>query len=291
MNSEQLQILLTATQKTARDHFGVELRFTQITEVPIETLFNKIPEADRMEAAKHIYDFKSGKGDPEYLAQEFGKGLRQMGEPLAAMVEYARPYLGDLKENSYESLGAAMAKLQLSRVELWKTVPAHDGGFAIDASSYNESQMWIALGYGDVPYDLVLTNQVIASVEDVYPAVHAAIRGGYANGITTYSKQSRYGTYAVWSTFAFNSNESWVRQIREGESYSPEDAARLAGIGAAHELGHQLFHFSHPFANSACIMNPVPMFNYLAWSSKLSPKDCLIGSSPAMLPGASKFGF
>lgn len=289
MNSEQLKILISTIQTTAKDHFGVELHFSPMVEIPVETLFKQIPETNRQETAKHIFDFKNGKGDVKHLENEFGKELKQAGEPLAAMMEYARPQLGELKESSYEAFGAALARLQLAGLEHWRVVPALDGSPAIDASPYNEFMLWLALGYGDLPYDLLLTNQLIASIEDVYPAVHSAIRGGYTNGVTTYSKNSSYGTYSVWSTFAFLSNDEWVRQMREGETYTPEEAARLAGIGATHELGHQLFHFLHPFDNSACIMNPVPMFTYRAWAKKLSPADCLPGSSPAMQPGAYKF--
>ena len=45
--------------------------------------------------------------------------------------------------------------------------------------------------------------------------------------------------------------------MRDGENCNAEEAARLAGISAAHEIGRQLFHFLHPFGQSACLMNPV----------------------------------
>lgn len=291
MSSEQLRILLAATQTAAKEHLGIELRFAPVTEIPIEDLFGRIPEVNRREASTHVYDFKSGNGNPGNLAKEFGKGLKHQGESLPEMAAYIRPYLGELKEVSYEAMGAALAGMQLAGIERWKAIPALDGGFAIDKAPYNEAQMWAALGYGDVPYELVLTNQIIASIEDIDPAIHAAIRGGYANGITTYSKQSRYGTYSVWSTFAFTSNAPWITRVRDGEEYTPEEAARLAGIGATHELGHQLLHLLHPFGNKACIMNPVPMFTYRAWINSLSPRDCPIGSSPAMQPGAYTFEY
>ena len=288
MNSAQLQILLAATGNAVREHFGVDLRFAPAKEIAIETLFARIPAQRRRWALEQIYDFKTGKGDPDRLAKQFGMGFKEGGEPLAGLIAFTRAYTGDLKENSYESLGVALSGLQLNRIERWKTIRALDGGPAIDATPYNEFTMWIALGYVDLPFELVLTNQVIASVEYVLPAVHAAIRGGYTNGITTYSKSSRFKTMSVWSTFAFTTDDAWVKQMRDGESYNAEEAARLAGIGAAHEIGHQLFHFVHPFGQSACVMNPVAMFAYRAWTKKLSAKDCPIGSSAAMQPGAYK---
>jgi hypothetical protein len=289
MSQAQLQVLLDATRNAVREHFGVDLHFTPTQEIPIEALFERIPEERRRIAIEQSYDFKTGKGDPDRLAKAFGRGFKDSGEPLADLIAYVRPYAGEPKESSYEALGVELAGFQLRRIERWKTIKALDGGPAIDISPYNEFPMWLALGYGDIPFELVLTNQLIVSAEYVFPAVHTAIRGGYSNGVTTYSRSSRFKTMSVWSTFAFTSDDEWVRQMREGESYTTEAAARLAGIGAAHEIGHQLFHFLHPFGQSACIMNPVPMFAYQAWADKLSPKDCPIGSSPAMRPGAYKF--
>lgn len=289
MTNSQLEVLLAATRNTTRAHFGVELRFAPVQEIPIATLFERIPVERRKTAFEQLYDFKTDKGDPDRLAKAFATGFKQDGGPLADLIAYTRSHTGALKENSYEALGLALSRLQLSRIERWKNIKALDGGPAIDAMPYNEFTMWIALGYMDMPFELVLTNQLILSVEYVFPAASAAIRGGYSNGLTTYSKGSNFKTMAVWSTFAFTSNDEWLRQMRDGESYNPEEAARLAGISAVHEIGHQLFHFVHPFGQNTCVMNPVPMFAYRAWVEKLSPKDCPIGSSPAMRPGAYKF--
>lgn len=289
MTEAQLQVLIAATKKAAREHFGVDLHFAPVKEIPIEKLFARIPAARRNTALEQIYDFKTGKGDRERLAKAFGSGFKESGDPLADLIAFARPHIGELKVDTYEALGAAVAEFQLSRIERWKTIKALDGGPAIDAPPYNEFPMWIALGFVDLPFELVLTNQPIASVEYVFPAIHSAIRGGYSNGLTSPSISSRFKTMSVWSTFAFTTNDEWVNQLREGETYTAEEAAQLAGTTAAHEIGHQLFHFLHPFGQSACLMNPVSMFAYRAWAKKLSPKDCPIGSSPAMRPGAYTF--
>jgi len=121
--------------------------------------------------------------------------------------------------------------------------------------------------------------------------VHSAVRGGYTNGITTYSRAARYGTMSIWSTFAFTGNDDFSVQMRDGETYDASEAARLAGTAAAHEIGHQLFHLLHPFARPECIMSPVPMFAYRAWAKKLVPGDCKLGSDQAMTPGAHTFNY
>lgn len=289
MNSSQLEQLLDATRKASQDHLGVDLRFVAPVEIPVDALFQQIPPEPRHRAYEQIYDFKTSNGDPIRFEKAFIAGLKENGDTVEDVMQFSAPYLEESVQGSYEALGAALAKLQLHRIEKWKAVKALDGGPAIDSSPYNEFVLWDSLGYTSLPFEFVVTNQVIASVEYVYPAAHAAIRGGYSNGLTTYNQNSRLKTTAIWSTFAFTADDKWLIQMRGGESYKPDEAARLSGIAAAHEIGHQLFHLGHPYGDTACLMNPVPLFAFRAWTDKLSPKDCQLGSSPPMRPGAFKF--
>ena len=289
LSRARIYVLLASTARTAREHFGVDLRFEQpLVEIPIAEAFAAIPPENARAARESIYDFKTGKGDRKRLEREFGKNFRESGDQLAGMIEYARPHTGPLRAASFEALGEALARLQLERVQGWKNVRALDGGPAIDASPYNEILLWMQLGRADLPFEILITNQVIASVEYILPEVHTAIRGGYSNGVTTYSKSSRFQAAAIWSTFGFTTNDPWVTKMRDGETYEGHEAAVLSGISAAHEIGHQLFHFSHPYGAQACLMNPVEMFAYRAWAAKLSAQDCPIGSRPELKPGATK---
>jgi hypothetical protein len=292
MNPDQLKALLEAARVTARENFGVDLAFTEPREIPIGQAFAGIPRSNREFAIKNSFDFKTGKGDTLQLATSFGKEFRKANEPLAEQIEFASPYAPNLsKDASYEEFGREMAELQLRRLDELRRVKAVDGGPAIGASEFNEYLMWIALGYSDLPFELVLTNQLIASIEHLVPAVHSAIRGGYTNGITTYSKNARFGTMSVWSTFAFTGNDDWLVSWRNGERYTPMEAAQLAGIAATHEIGHQLFHLLHPFGRPSCVMSPVPMFAYREWMQKLAPAQCPLRSDAAMTPGAYQFHY
>lgn len=291
MDAQQLQTALAAMGGAVKDHFGIELRFAPVREVAIADLFATIPPQRRATAASESYDFKSGRGDRKALERAFARGFRTGGEALHEMIAFALPHTGPIEPPTFETLGARIAALQLERVERWRGRTALDGGPAIDGQPFNEFPMWLALGHGDVPYELVLTNQLIAGVENVWPAVHTAVRGGYSNGITTYNRLSRYGTLSIWSTYAFTGNDAQLVEWRGGESYTPHEAAQLAGLSGAHEIGHQLLHLLHPFGNPACLMSPVPMFSYREWAAKLSAARCPLRSSPAMTPGVYKFSY
>lgn len=290
MDQAQLGVLLDSARRATLEHFGVRISFAPLREISVRDAFATIPDVDRRRAMQDVFDFKSGRGDGVRLARAFAKGFKDNGESLPDMIGFALPHAPKLHARSnLDEFGAAMAELQLQRLEQWRQVKARDGNPVIDASELNEFAMWLALGYSDLPFELVLTNQIIASVEYVFPAVHASVRGGYTNGVTTYSKGSRLGTMAVWSTFAFSGNDDFLLRWRDGERYEPVEAAQLAGLAATHEIGHQLFHFQHPFSRPACLMSPVPMFAYRAWSEKLSARHCPIGSDASLIPGANKF--
>lgn len=290
MDAAQLNLLLEAMRGAVREHFGVELRFAPVKELPIAEVFATIPARRRAQALKESYDFKSGRGDRAALDRAFARGFRDSRESLPEMIAFAQAHAGPIAAN-HQDLGRKVAAMQLARVQQWAQRQTLDGEPAIDAQPFNEFPMWLALGFGDLPYELVLTNQLIAGVEYTFPAVHTAIRGGYSNGITSYGQQSRFGTFSVWSTYAFTADDDDMVKLRGGERYTPEEAAKLAGLSGAHEIGHQLFHFTHPFGQPACLMSPVPMFGYRAWAEKLSAKDCPVGSSPAMTPGAYRFDY
>jgi hypothetical protein len=291
MSDAQIDQMLEAMAQASSEHFGVEVRFAKPVEMPIAQAFAGIPPKFMALAKRDQYNFQSIFAWKPGLAKAFGRGLAQPGEPIEDMALFAQKKGIKLDAKNFEAFGDDVAKLQLDRIAQWTRIKALDGKSVIDDQPFHQFTAWNMLGYGKLPFELIITNQIIASVEYVQPAIHTAMRGGYTNGITSFNRSARWGTHSVWSTFAFTQNDSdWIAR-REGEAYSPEEAARLAGLSATHELGHQLLHVIHPFGQKGCIMDPVPMFAYRAWADKLSPKDCPVGSSKAMTPGSYLFRY
>jgi hypothetical protein len=291
MSDSQLTIMLQQIEKTTLEHFGLQVKFAPLVEIPVAAVFASIPPKFQTLAAQQTYDRTAFFQRLSRLQEAFAKGLAQSGESLASQAEFAKPHTPQAELKSFDQLGKAIADLQLANFKRWSSRTALDGKSVIDNSRFHEFMQWNHLGYGKLPFEFVITNQIIASVEYVLPAVHSAVRGGYSNGITSFNPLAKYGTYSAWSTYAFTENDADWLQWRNGERYTPEEAARLAGIAATHELGHQLLHLLYPFGQKGCIMSPVPMFAYRAWEAQLSAKDCAIGSSSAMTPGAYSFRY
>ena len=100
----------------------------------------------------------------------------------------------------------------LERLEQWRQIKAADGAPVLDASPYNEWVYWDTLGYGNLPYDLVITNQLIASAEYYGVDIHSAIRGGVTVGTTSYSRTGKYGSYVFMSMFPFLDNSEHTKR-------------------------------------------------------------------------------
>jgi hypothetical protein len=206
-------------------------------------------------------------------------------------MNFAAPFLPPAHPNDLREFSLLLTEVMLTRLEGWRGINAADGMPILNASPFNEWVYWDVAGYGNLPYELVITNQLIASAEYVDVDVHSALRGGVSVGTTTYSRGSKFGAYIFWSTFPFQDDSEYTRKLRGGEQYSPAEAAELSGIYLAHEIGHLLFQFGHPFGKKSCIMNPVGMLRFREWSRQINGADCAIGSNPEMTIGAIPFYF
>lgn len=286
MTPEQLDIMLKTAHKTVLEHFGVNLEFSTVTETHVDYLFSLISPRVLKARRSSILDFKSGKDNTQRLAQAILHTLEERGTSLEDALGYARPYLPSSSEpKTLEELSELLAKVMLERLQYWRTLKAEDGLPVLDKTPRNEWIYWDTLGYGSLPYDIVLTNQLIASAEDVAVDIHSAIRGGVSVGTTTFSRNNHYGSFAFWSTFPFTDESDLSKSLRGGESYSDQEAAELAGTYLAHEIGHMLFKFGHPFGKQACVMNPVSMLHFREWRAHLDAAQCRIGSLPEMEVG------
>jgi hypothetical protein len=287
MTPEQLDTLLAATRKTALEHFGVHLVFSAVTETSVDALLAQIPPKVRQARMSEIYDFKSGTGDRQRLSAAILHTLHERKTELADALAYARPYLPRTAEPStLQEFSVVLADVMLARLDDWRALKADDGKPVLDDTPRNEWIYWDTLGYGALPYDVIITNQLVASAEFTAVEVHTAIRGGLTTGTTTFSRTAPYGSFVFWSTFPFTDTSALSHALRGDEDYTPTQAAELSGAYLAHEIGHLLFKFGHPFGAQACVMNPASMLHYRAWHEGLDAQHCRIGSLPEMRVGA-----
>ena len=289
-NKHEIQAMLKAMQETVFKHFQVKVLLEDTVEVDVNRLLAKIPPPVIQISKRDIFDFKSGAGNQNKLVKGYLEALNSYNLKITDMIEYVQPYLiNPVRVQSKKSIAQARVETHLGRLGNWKTISALDGQSIVDATIANEWKAWDVLGYSQLPYDLVITNQPIISAEYKDVGINTALRGGVTAGTTGHSKSARYNTYSMISTFPFIE----YAKLPKGTSdiSTRAQAIKLAGQYTAHEIGHMLLLLAHPYGNSACVMQPEPMFNFAAWAQRLDANKCKIGSSGAMTPGAAEVGY
>ena len=289
MSDAQMRLLLETARVGVFEHFGREIRFTAPARLDVHDVFQRFTTDQANDLISNIYDFKTGRGDDARLRKAYVQGIGRHKDNLADQIRYVQPYLlAPLTEHSYEALGDALMQTHLARLRQFRAQRLSDGGLLIDDRPHNEYAFWGSLDLIRLPYEVVITNQLVASVEYFDVEVHSAIRGGVTNGITAQNGAARFLSTSVVSTYPFIGEDTATRQLRSNESYSDDDAAKYAGYLLVHELGHQLWHLGHPFGRKACVMNPTALLHFRAWVNQFSPQDCPIATSGAMKPGFFK---
>jgi len=283
--------VLAQAVEFAKSTLGLALEFAPPREIPIAEGFLGYGPRQQARVEPTLYDFKNGRGDRRRLVEGTRRGLEHSGSSLDQLLRYARPHLLRAPDDeSFHGLAEAAVDTQLVRLEAWRGLRGADGQPLLDASPYNEFNAWLAAAWtASWPFEVILTNQLIASAEYDNNHLHGALRGGVSNGLCTPTPQARHGLVSVLSAFPFTSNDAASVELRGGAPAQGGAPARWAAALLVHELGHQLLHLNHPFARADCVMNPPPLLLFPQWVAALDGRSCPLGSSPEMTPGAVKF--
>jgi hypothetical protein len=272
--------------------FGLRIAFGPVQTTEISDLFNTMPDDAWREFQRAIYSASDGPLGLERMRQSTYDRLRSEGVSVDLARRFAQPYLSaDSFSGDLKAVSSALLSRHLAGLAQWRTLRAADGEAIIGDKPYNEWMAWGALGYGTLPFDVVLTNELVASAEYQGNSIHSMLRGGVSIGTTFYSRTSSFHAYVMFSTFMFSNELPQAVAIRGEGDYSEMEAAMLAGTYLAHELGHLLLHLGHPYDNEACAMRPVVLLQFRSWSEKLDPGSCSVGSEPQMSVGAARFHY
>lgn len=290
-SSDLLVQILLRTQALCAAHLGLDVQFNAVQEQPIASLFRGISEARWNDLKRFTYDAKNGTGKRIWLVKELQKVLAANLSGLEAQMNFAKPYLvSGITPTDTASLAEALIDTQLARFAQWQAIQGSDGRPLIGEGVYHEYFAWLfAPRLASWLCEVVITNQLMASVEYLENSLHSALRGGVSNGLTVPSPNSRYGTVSILSLFPFTSQEPLTRQLRGDEPIKKTNTVEAAAFMLTHELGHQLRHLGHPFGSKKCIMNPPELLQFDAWMHGLNASQCPVGNSPENTPGVAKF--
>jgi hypothetical protein len=229
LDDTQLKQLLAAAVGATKLHFRVKVDYEgDPAQVSVEELFRLIPARVSKFHRETAQAVRSGPIERDRLIESYRQTILEESAPLADVVAYMGLLGVDSTGPTNSRLVAeALADHHINLFRLLRDVPADDGKPLVDGSWFNEWSLWESLGYGDLPFDLVITNQPILSLEYYGTPVHTALRGGMTLGTTLYSKRARYGSAVVWSTFAFTATQPAFVQLRGGALNSSTEAAEV----------------------------------------------------------------
>ena len=286
--AQQAEVLAKA-KILVQDNFNIEVEFSTPEELDIASFFALRKPGIAAVTQQTIVDPESlSASDRDQMRQGIYSILSGYKNESAQLADYARPYLTQpfLGDDLYQLSDALMETL-LARLRYWREQTASDGEPVLNGSPYNEWVWWDSIGYGEMPYDVVLTNQLVASAETYAMDVHSCLRGGISAGTTSYSRSARLKAYSFVTSFPMLNDNPVLSELREDEHYSEAQISDYVAAILAHELGHLLLHLGHPFGSESCIMSPTPLLKFRSWYEKLDPARCPLASQPQMTPGAA----
>ena len=296
LTTNDLRQTLQVAADLVKDHFGIRVLLPeQIAVLNIDTVFTDLVGSKPIGFDKLIGDFQHVEVDWELVRTNLKKQIRQQKDPLAQQIEFARPHLiRPLTADDLDSFSRAVVETFKARLFHWTQATLADGQPVIGqipgrpALPLNEYRYWSLMAKQGIEADIILTNQLVASVEYLPLPLHTSIRGGITGGSTDYNPSSPLGS-SVWvSLFPYFSSDFLIRELRNSDGYTRAEALTYAGTMLAHELGHQLLQLGHPWSNRSCLMRPVELLDFASWFNAIDAGKCRVGSSPAMEPGAMK---
>jgi len=293
LSVQQLKQLLVRTSDMVERQFGISVSFQPPERIGIQEFFDFLPPVVKRHRSAEIIDIASLDDAGIGRMQDSLTGtLEHFGYDPQQVLDYALPYLAEPPDNDslHEIAGALVASL-VTRLRYWQQEKAADGRPVLDGTPYNEWVWWDSIGYGDMPYDVVITNQLVASAENYSMDVHSAIRGGITAGTTSYAKKARLKAWSWVTLYPLLNDSKLLVKLRDDAHYSETQVSDYAAALLTHELGHLLLHLGHPFGSEGCVMSPMPLLKYREWYQGIDAAKCPLNSVEQMRPGAATIDY
>lgn len=289
LSEEHIQKILLRSKQMVKQYFDIDVEFSAVKTLSIKDVFDHLGDTVLTARRDEIVDINLIDDQiRENLQQSLFETLSSYSGNKHNVIDFAQPYLShpEIKQNGFIGLSYALVDTLISRLAYWQTQKADDGAPVLDANGYHEWVWWDSLGYSDLSYDILITNQIVASAENYAMDVHSSIRGGITAGTTTYNRNTEFSSYVYIMVYPMLNDSKLLTTLRQDETYTDDQIVNYSAALLTHELGHLLLHLGHPFGNMYCIMSPTVMLNYRDWYDNLDADRCAVGNNKDMQPGA-----
>lgn len=265
--------------------FGLKISFAELKQEKIDSIDRYLSARQKQEIVASKLDLLKDQ-NVAILAQTLKLDLLSEKAAMVAITKFAGRASSEFVDaKSISDISNRVAKIHSELNREWRSVTLGDGRPLLDDELYSEYNTWLQLGYTNLPYEVVITNQPIISAERGAASLHSSLRGGLTNGLTNSSWKSRNGAFSVLSLFAMYSDDPATLRLRNNIRQTKNKAIDSGAAILIHELGHQLLHLGHPFENEKCVMRPPVRLHFDGWLKEIDSRFCPLNSSMEMTPG------
>ena len=286
LSEDEFSDVLDRAAALVQDHFALDVRFERGTDYAIRDLFKILPRSLLENAYRTFYRIPETPEDFQTLKKMIAAGFNSGLAPNAAIVRAVESFIPcATKEMGTAELAEAFAERWFGGRRRWHGLRAQDGETVIDSSDFHQQSLWGHLGYADLPADIVITKQLVASAQPYGFDPVVALSGGMLMGITGFSRSAQFRAYSMVSTFPFINDLGDLSDLGPDQSFDPTIATRFAALMLAKEIGLVLLRLRFTWTTPSCIMFPEIPGKMRAHLDALDAAKCRIGSEPAMVPG------
>ena len=141
-----------------------------------------------------------------------------------------------------EKLAQAIAENWVQGLRRWHALTAAADGEPAINDLHHQLALWDFLGYGELPFEIVITNQLVASAQLYQIDPRATILGGMVTGHTGFSRASPFGAKSMVSTFPMINDLGGLAIFAPDLDFDRSNATRYAAMILAREIGYMLLH-------------------------------------------------
>ena len=273
---KQIKSVLDNIKNGVKSRFDIELKYSPLMYESLESFFkryiNRVSKDSLYLFEKHILrvnDTITHQSEYIRFKEEYIKSFNEMKAETIRDAIVNQGFKHDRFGLTKTEMLSNVVDYHIKKISSMANITLKDGKKLLDSKdSYHEFMMWNSIVETQSDYDLIITNQLIASAESYLPTIHSSLRGGVTSGAALKSNTHLNGLVIV-TTYPFISKKEFFKKERD-ENFTIKEAINYIALIGIHEFGHLLKYRPHYYNHPSCVMRPAPGLKYKAWYNEVT---------------------
>ncbi|MBT4711702.1 MAG: hypothetical protein HOB82_09300 [Alphaproteobacteria bacterium] len=287
---EEISEVLALAGTLIHDQFGLTVQFDRGDDYSVDELLMATPSPAIEFGAHYVFNMVDADRSPQVLVKWIADSLIDPRTDIFSARRYFENAIPGVTTMEIERLAEAIAENWMQGRLRWQDLTAQDGERVIDDIGH-QLAVWDFAGYGEFPFEIVITNLLVASVQLYKLDPRIMLRGGVVIGTTGFSRSGQFGAITTLSTFTMINDVGDLNELGPDPIFDRANATTYAAMILAREIGYMLLHLGPSWDNPSCVMFVVPPGGMGDHMRSLDPAQCPMGSERAMNPGAAAISY